>query len=1143
MSLSFQIAKKIAVILLCIGASICFILGYFNSGKIPNNLLEKIQKRDKSTKNAENCKAEDQNIVNGRNCQSDLFFDDNVLKAYQSTKFSHFFSDQERSSDLPVKHTYKKLVFILIDGFRYDYFERHKYAMPFLQNLPNKWTFRTKAGLPTVTMPQIKSMMVGNRAQYLDLLLNFGASGIAIQQDNLILKLKKAGKKIHFYGDDTWLKLFPPESKLFDDYDGTHSFYVHDYTEVDNNVTRHIDNNLHKLKNTNDLDVLILHYLGVDHIGHSKFPDTELGIQLLDEKLLEMDKIIEKIYNELDNDDDPDTLFFISGDHGMDPNGIHGGSADSELYTFSALLFPRSENKNFKTPWDIQNNLSSNNINIIDIASTLSVFLGQPVPNKSIGKVLTSNLAHLEASVLRMACLANLSDEELAYDTIQKLKELWLDTIESTLITEREFIPAEELVPSPFGIDENNSQRPENYTAKTLSQEVEKDYFNSLWNYQELLHDILDEQSQVQPNYYFLLGSLQFLIIALLCLILEDNNEKTLWKNKNLILLLSIPTFMFFSSSYVEEEWLLWFFINNCCLIILCFYSRFGSITKTVLNTKGSVWISKFFDHKKTNSLFNRPIIIILILYLFISKWHYTGAIFHENVSIVKYFRNSTIFGKYSGELIFRFLGVFLSSMIVGLIDDLDPEMKNYEVQKRLKGFAKVSINGLLRWIQVYGYRLFFLIFTFGKIYFPDLCDQEFLTYFQKSSECIIVMLIFFNFTSKIIKNWYPKYIDCSHFEHKIFKTWASCQNKTNSHRTTSETESINFDSSSSSTTSEAYFQCNQTKSQIFLEAFLHFAMLAIKNENLMVLYVNLELVRLITPTFESHKNNLRYIWVSGYLDQKNWAFMRLKMPNGQGYLPLCKVFSLEQLQRHFDLIGHRVHSLQNSSLTQEIANEKEQKMKLQEVLNQLDPEFGPSSKSNYTKTTTTQIDSWFIERSIYEIQLQMLLKPQNVRDNCPILDNKNKHFSQHFFKYCQLEKFLFQLLKYSLAHSMYYQLGNSFTPMSFDLSPVYLGVYNFYPAMAGLSYVCTFMGYLVYFYYGELVGPQYLDDGNQNQKEDKKSPDQYHSYKFVKILSMLVYFIVALNFRDHLSVWTVFSPKVFVIILDTLYFLMILRE
>ena len=50
-----------------------------------------------------------------------------------------------------------------------------------------------------------------------------------LQEDNLISQMKSANKKIIFYGDDTWMRLFPEH---FERTDGTTSFFVTDYTEV-----------------------------------------------------------------------------------------------------------------------------------------------------------------------------------------------------------------------------------------------------------------------------------------------------------------------------------------------------------------------------------------------------------------------------------------------------------------------------------------------------------------------------------------------------------------------------------------------------------------------------------------------------------------------------------------------------------------------------------------------------------------------------------------------------------------------------------------------------------------------------------------------------------------------------------------------
>jgi hypothetical protein len=46
------------------------------------------------------------------------------------------------------------------------------------------------------------------------------------------------------------------------------SALVQDFTEVDNNVTRNIAGELEN----NDWGLMVLHYLGLDHIGHKSGP-------------------------------------------------------------------------------------------------------------------------------------------------------------------------------------------------------------------------------------------------------------------------------------------------------------------------------------------------------------------------------------------------------------------------------------------------------------------------------------------------------------------------------------------------------------------------------------------------------------------------------------------------------------------------------------------------------------------------------------------------------------------------------------------------------------------------------------------------------------------------------------------------------
>ena len=186
-----------------------------------------------------------------------------------------------------------KFIFIVIDGWREDFlFERH--SMKFLSDmLDSRKAFGVKCKVqhPTVTMPRLKGILGGIIPSYLDIVINLSSSEFT--EDNWLQKAMDARKKVIFYGDDTWLKMFSP--KKFERHDGTVSFFVTDYTEVDNNVTRHLETEVKE--RIDSWDIMILHYLGLDHIGHS------LGARspLIDVKLGEMDRIIEELYNNMVN--------------------------------------------------------------------------------------------------------------------------------------------------------------------------------------------------------------------------------------------------------------------------------------------------------------------------------------------------------------------------------------------------------------------------------------------------------------------------------------------------------------------------------------------------------------------------------------------------------------------------------------------------------------------------------------------------------------------------------------------------------------------------------------------------------------------------------------------------------------------------
>lgn len=273
----------------------------------------------------------------------------------------------------PIHPTFGRLVIMLIDGLRADFVlgERGPDLMPYTRGLIDKKetkSFVARAHVPTVTMPRIKGITTGTVPGFIDFVINLDSK--ALSEDNIILQMYLSQKRIHLYGDDTWLRMFPGQ---FHKTDGTTSFFVTDYTEVDNNVTRNVEPAL----KSSEWDAIILHYLGLDHIGHLGGPYSPL----VKPKLREMDNILKTIHQTLlqqDAGNSLPSLLVLCGDHGMSEAGSHGGASMGEVLT--PLVFISSaytEGKGIlETSLEVQQ---------IDFAPTISLLLGHPIPQNSLG--------------------------------------------------------------------------------------------------------------------------------------------------------------------------------------------------------------------------------------------------------------------------------------------------------------------------------------------------------------------------------------------------------------------------------------------------------------------------------------------------------------------------------------------------------------------------------------------------------------------------------------------------------------------------------------------------------------------------------------------------------------------------------------
>ncbi|WVQ78774.1 hypothetical protein IAT38_000865 [Cryptococcus sp. DSM 104549] len=321
------------------------------------------------------------------------------------------------SNPPPVPPTHSRAVVLVIDALRTDFISPHhpNPSSPFhhgVLSLPAELTasrpehsliFDSFSDPPTSTMQRIKGITTGSLPTFIDVSSNFAST--AVEEDSLIHQLVAANKTVGFMGDDTWLNLFPSSfhPNLSHPYD---SFNVEDLHTVDEGVITHL---FPYLASANQFrwDVLIGHFLGVDHVGHRVGPYRST----MKTKLEQMDDVLRRVVDLLEED----TLLVLLGDHGMDDKGNHGGDSDMEtssamwIYSKGAPITvdPSVElDANLVASWPTRvfpgSSAPLRLINQIDIVPTLSLLLGIPIPYNNLGSVIPEcfarDLVTLEAA-------------------------------------------------------------------------------------------------------------------------------------------------------------------------------------------------------------------------------------------------------------------------------------------------------------------------------------------------------------------------------------------------------------------------------------------------------------------------------------------------------------------------------------------------------------------------------------------------------------------------------------------------------------------------------------------------------------------------------------------------------------------------
>ncbi|XP_035791752.1 GPI ethanolamine phosphate transferase 3-like [Anopheles albimanus] len=317
--------------------------------------------------------------VNYEDFRCDLGHDSKVGNCNGTEKVAAILRDVNRSSGIcfPQK---AKVILLVIDALRYDfglYDPTNENPAPYENNLPvlsellrkhpdNARRLKFVADPPTTTMQRLKGMTTGSLPTFIDIGSNFASP--EINEDNLIDQLVRHNRTAVFLGDSTWTELFP--NRFTRSYEHP-SFNIYDLDTVDTAIRKQLPKEIAR----SDWDIIVAHFLGVDHCGHRYGP-------LHDEmrrKLREMDEVIRSVTEQMADG----TTLIVIGDHGMTQTGDHGGESIDEV---DALLFMYSKG----TPLLARDEFFDYGGQVmqqIDLVPTLATIMGVPIPFSNLGQI------------------------------------------------------------------------------------------------------------------------------------------------------------------------------------------------------------------------------------------------------------------------------------------------------------------------------------------------------------------------------------------------------------------------------------------------------------------------------------------------------------------------------------------------------------------------------------------------------------------------------------------------------------------------------------------------------------------------------------------------------------------------------------
>jgi len=343
---------------------------------------------------------------------------------------------------------------IVVDALRFDFALEHlpksigSRLKKGKEDTTRSKLFRFVADPPTVTMQRLKGLTTGGLPAFADISNSFG--GATVEEDTWVQQMKVSptfarrkrmedGRSfMAFVGDDTWVDLFPNQ---FDESHPFPSFNTRDLDTVDNGCLEHLprlfnnfgppDKDKSLLKSLNHIarygtnnkqeknktaehngssrfvenmtehdyfELIVVHFLGVDHVGHTYGPNNFH----MQDKLAQIDLALAEILNRIDSATKTCEIGFIFGDHGMTNDGNHGGGTEDET---NAGLFAHFSPGCAETTdvsgseLGLTTEQMFRSIHQIDLVPTISILLGLPIPFANIGGLVPALIPFRSSSV------------------------------------------------------------------------------------------------------------------------------------------------------------------------------------------------------------------------------------------------------------------------------------------------------------------------------------------------------------------------------------------------------------------------------------------------------------------------------------------------------------------------------------------------------------------------------------------------------------------------------------------------------------------------------------------------------------------------------------------------------------------------